>query len=364
MFAFARLHTAIIVSAALLCLLATPRAFAQQADDTTAAAEALFEQGRQLMDAGQFAEACEKFAASNEADASVGALLNLGACQERIGRLASAWTSYRQAATLARRDKDRRRANFASKRAAELEQQLSYLVIEVPDDSNAEGLRVLRDGNEVPAALWNQRIPVDPGEFSVVVEAPGYRAWTTQVSIAPRAGGGSEVTRVSVPALEAAPHDLPEGSTQAPQTARPGQAPAAAVDGSAANDEGLASDMGTGRWLALANGAIGVAAVAGGVTLALQSQSKQDEAFDSGFCNQDNVCDERGVALIDDSRSSAQLSYIFYGVGAAALTAGVVLWILSDPAESDAPAFQVGETAQLRSIVGPDVVGLELTGSF
>src|SRR5580704_7129436 len=65
------------------------------------AAEALFAEGRRLVDAGDFANACPKFADSERLDPSVATLLNLGACYEKAGRTASAWATFREAISAA-----------------------------------------------------------------------------------------------------------------------------------------------------------------------------------------------------------------------------------------------------------------------
>src|SRR5271156_1769624 len=65
------------------------------------AAEALFEEGRRLVAAGSFADACPKFADSERLDPSGGALLNLASCYEKLGRSATAWVTYREAASAA-----------------------------------------------------------------------------------------------------------------------------------------------------------------------------------------------------------------------------------------------------------------------
>src|SRR3954465_9465866 len=67
-----------------------------------AAAEALFNQGRDLMTAGKFVEACPKFEASQQLDPGLGTMLNLAECYEKTGRTASAWAEYREAIPLAR----------------------------------------------------------------------------------------------------------------------------------------------------------------------------------------------------------------------------------------------------------------------
>src|SRR6476619_3478469 len=67
-----------------------------------ALAESLFDAGRQLMQAGDFQQACPKFAESQRQDPSPGTLINLAKCYEGLGRTASAWADDKEAATLAR----------------------------------------------------------------------------------------------------------------------------------------------------------------------------------------------------------------------------------------------------------------------
>lgn len=62
------------------------------------AAELAFEQGRALLDAGEFAAACASFEASIKEDPNApGTLLNLGLCNERLGKTATALGWFRKA---------------------------------------------------------------------------------------------------------------------------------------------------------------------------------------------------------------------------------------------------------------------------
>src|ERR1035438_7696858 len=80
-----------------------PEARAQTASNTNVAAEALFEEARSLLAAGKYAEACPKFADSERLGPSVATLLNLANCWEKSGRTATAWATYREAASAAHR---------------------------------------------------------------------------------------------------------------------------------------------------------------------------------------------------------------------------------------------------------------------
>src|SRR5580698_2670520 len=108
----------------LAALAFAPDARAQSSSDQ-AAAEALFKQGRDLMASGQYAEACPKLAESERLDPAPGTLLNLATCYERNGQVASAWVTYKEAATVARKADQPERAQLARRKAAELEPKLS-----------------------------------------------------------------------------------------------------------------------------------------------------------------------------------------------------------------------------------------------
>ena len=90
------------------------------ADAQPASAEALFQEGRTLLAAGDVAAACDRFEASNRQEASVGTLLNLGDCRERLGDTETAWATFLAAEALARRSSDDR-ADEAARRADALE---------------------------------------------------------------------------------------------------------------------------------------------------------------------------------------------------------------------------------------------------
>src|ERR1700735_1999583 len=76
-------------------------AAAQAPSNSTVTAEALFEEARSLVAAGKYAEACPKFADSERLGPSVATLLNLANCWEKAGHTATAWATYREAASAA-----------------------------------------------------------------------------------------------------------------------------------------------------------------------------------------------------------------------------------------------------------------------
>ena len=145
------------LSLAIVSLLFCSTAHAQSAE-----AEALFREGKRLVKQGKLAEGCDKIAASEKLEASVGTLLNLGDCREKQGQLASAWAAFKEAEGLARRDgNDEKRLAEARRRSAALEPKLSSLEIDV--QRRAPGMTIKRGDDAIDPAAWNTAVPVDPG---------------------------------------------------------------------------------------------------------------------------------------------------------------------------------------------------------
>lgn len=112
-----------------------------------AAAEALFQAGKQLMDAGRLDEACPKLAASMQEEPSPGTMLNLALCHEKQGKTATAWAEYKEAAALAKQRGESARADVAEEFAGKLEPRLSRITIDVT--SAVSSLEILRNGEPV-----------------------------------------------------------------------------------------------------------------------------------------------------------------------------------------------------------------------
>src|SRR6188768_2830416 len=131
------------------------------AQNDKAAAEALFDQGVRLMKQSSFSDACPKLEESERIDPAVGTLLYLGECYERIGKTASAWAAFREAASLANNMGQTDRGRVASSRAQELEPRLSRLSIELgPDVARIAGVVVKRGNQRVEPSLYGTPLPV------------------------------------------------------------------------------------------------------------------------------------------------------------------------------------------------------------
>ena len=192
-------------------------AHAQSVSDQ-AAAEALFKQARDLMAAGDYAQACPKLVESERLDPSAGTMLNLASCYEKNGQLASAWVTFKGAATAAQKANEPERAKLARGRVAKLEPRLPTLTITVAAEADLPGLVVTRDDEKVGRAEWGTPIPIDPGAHAVEASAPGHKTWQTRA----RVDGPGAKTSVEVPRLatDSSPGSAPgrAGSVATPAT--------------------------------------------------------------------------------------------------------------------------------------------------
>ncbi|RYE93495.1 MAG: hypothetical protein EOO75_04245, partial [Myxococcales bacterium] len=199
---------------ALAGLLALPSP-ARAQTDPSATAEALFVAGKQMLEAGKYADACPKLAESHRLDPATGTLFALAFCYEKAGQTASAWASYRDVAGRARRESNPEREQAARDRVAALEKELSSLTITVPAEmASIEGLVVKRDGVSLLQGAWNTPMPTDPGPHTVEATAPSRQRWSTTVRLLP--GGRSETVRVPALAPVAAPVVAPVAVAPAP----------------------------------------------------------------------------------------------------------------------------------------------------
>jgi hypothetical protein len=243
---------------------AIPTVAHAQAEDQ-AAARSLFEEGRKLLKAGHYAEACEKLEGASKLYTSAGILLNLADCYAKSGRTASAWTEFGEATAVAKRTGRTSEGTEATRRQAEIAPQLTRLTIRVAHSVPA--LVVTRDGTEVPEGAWGAAIPVDPGTHEIRATANGYEAWTGSVT----ASGEGKTASIDVPDLQKAPEVEAPPSQDAPREAT--------LPASTAPIDTQRSPSRVLEWTLIGGGA--AIGIAGGVLMAVES-SKASEARNNG----------------------------------------------------------------------------------
>lgn len=275
----------------LAVLLASGEGRADVSAEDGAIAEALFREGRALLEDGKIDAACLKLEGSQKLDPKVGTLLNVAACHELQGRTASAWAEFLDAARLARvanvRD-PKALADVATARAEALAPKLQKLAIEHPD-SLPPDLELSLDGRVIPRGAWATPMPVDPGERVVTARAPGKLPWTTRIVVA------KPLTTFAVPALEALAPVVtpPPPPPRVDEPARP--SPTASAP------------------FLIGAGAFVVGSSVGGYfgLRAIALKKERDRACDALGCSPEGLIKQR------DAHTSATISTVAFAVGAA-----------------------------------------------
>lgn len=312
------------VALALLCLGMPTRALAQVSDG--ALAEELFRQGKGLMAEERYGEACPKLAESQRLDPSTGTLLNLAVCHEKQGKLATAWNEFNEALLAAQRDGRTDRVAYARERIAAIEPNLSRVTLVLPEAHDVKGLRVELDGTVVGRPALGVALPIDPGAHTIVVSAPGKKSWEATVEVPE----GASKKSVTLPRLLDAP-----------------EAPAAASGSTGAVSSSLtdAPPSGSGqKYIAYGLAGLGVVGLGLGTYFGLDAKKKYDESNDGGCVGND--CPTGAAELRNSARDAGNLSTIAFVAGAAAVGAGVVVY-LTAPSDEARPGA-VGIRGRVR----------------
>jgi tetratricopeptide (TPR) repeat protein len=323
---------------AIVVSVVTGRAQAQPGD-ASAAAEQLFEQGRELAQQNRWPEACARFENSLRYEQALGTQLNLARCYKHIGKLASAWRLFREAIAQATEAGDVERRDFARTQADALKPRLPKLTIS-PQNPPA-GLVVARDGAQIDAGAPGVALYVDPGMHTITASAPGFEVFRQTVTLVE-----GEAETVAIPALVA----VPVRAT----------VPAQVQDDShATTSQPEIAISPTRKDVAAVVGAIGVASIGFGLVFGAKASSSYDDA--KALCGSNLACTtenySRGQQLIRDTRSEATISMVLVAAGVAAVVTGVVVFLTEQRPRERA-------TAQLVPMIYDRGSGLAVTGRF
>jgi hypothetical protein len=283
-----------------------------QGGGDAAAAEALFQQARDAMQAGDLDTACPKFAESHRLDPAAGTLLNLAACYEAQGSLANAWQTWHSALALLDRSDPRRPE--AVRLADALESRLPKLRVSLDPDT-PKAARVFRDGIELGLPSLGIDLPVDPGRHVVEVRLEGHATKTVEIEIDER----QQRSLVVGPG--------PEEATPAatPPPPAPGPEPSPAVDREPAGARGRGA-----RVLGISLLTLGVGGLAaGGVTGYLALDDKH--AMDDDCLTHDGqvYCGEDGIDASQSGGRMATASTVGFVAGGVAVAGGVTFLLVS-----------------------------------
>jgi len=294
-------------------------------------AEALFRDGKDLMKEGKLAEACAAFEGSERAEHNIATLLSLADCRDKNQQYASAWALFLQADSQTRNDPAKQAFNTTAKtRAMALEPKLSYLTINVPDESRIAELVVTRDGTPVDAAEWNRAIPVDGGNHLIAGKAPGHESWSTTVALATE----QDHKAVEVPKFK----ELPKLAHPEVGVVKAGSRPSLFT-----KRRKIA--------IGIAGGGVAIAGIALG--FGIDARALRDDALSACPSSSCTVEDAASAQSKNDrARSRATIANVGFGTAGLAVAAGAVLWLLSPP-----------ERRTAVSVV-PSTNGIAVMGSF
>jgi hypothetical protein len=275
-------------------------------------AQAQFDYGLAEMEAGRYTSGCPALAESYRIDPHPGVLFTLAECENKWGKIASAFTHYEAYIDLFAHMSDEQKAHqrgrdriAASQRDA-LRPMLPQLAIALPA-SAPPGTMVTRDGDPLGAPSLGVALPVDPGEHVIVAKTPDGVRHETRVTLDP--GQRRDVVL-----------DLSAPATPAP-TAAPTATPAPT-----ASPTNMGTPVRTWAWIAGGIGLAGLAvgSIAGAVVMG-------DASTIQSQCHPDLSCSPAGLSAASQSRILGPISDVGFAVGGVGLATSLVLFLLPGP---------------------------------
>jgi hypothetical protein len=304
--------------------------------DDTGKAIALFDEGQKEMKAGNYEKACKAFEASNRVSADSGTRGNLARCYVQLGKIASAWTLWRELSDTAPTPALRADATAQAKK---LEPRLAKYTVQV--SAPPAGLTVTVAGQAIDLSL-DVPVPIDPGSYPVEATAPGRVAWKSQLTAAE-----GETSEIVVPKLAATASASASKSAQKPPPDEPKPPPPSGKPGRGRRILGVAVTV------------IGVGGLVVGGVFGDQARKHNDKA--KVICGGDiDRCEPSGTndakREVDRARSAAQISTVAFIGGGALVVTGVVLYITAPKAERRA--------VSIAPLVDGTMAGFALSGRY
>jgi tetratricopeptide (TPR) repeat protein len=319
-------------SGVLAVLLSPSTSFAEVPADASARAEELFQEGHALLKQARYPESCQRFQASQQIDPASGTLLAFAYCEERAGRLATAFREYTAAVELAAKEQHAERRAAAAERAAALQPRLSTVTVKVPEPPERGALLVRQNGRPLDSTLWGTPVPVDGGRHVIEAEMSGQKTWSVTITVLNE--GDHQTVTITAPAENA--QEQPRASQARVNATVPApiaEAPAGKTMEHVALGLAIATAVGAGL----------------GTALALNANAKNNASNSDGRCDE-RGCDARGMELRNSALSSARLATVAFVVSAGLAAGSVTLFIVAEspPGSSRSAAKAGGWCAGLR----------------
>lgn len=280
------------------------------ADVDEDSAQRLAEEAQDDFIAGRFSAACAKLEISLRIKSELRPLGMLAACNEKLGKLATAWRTFKDLRKRAEAAGDNELASFAAVHVARLDPMVARLTIVAGGaPSRVDGLVITFGGRTLLPPELDAPFEVDAGTYQIVATAPGRAPWHHEIGI--RDG---KTERVEIPMT---PVPLPKPELEVRSPPPPRSTPASPR-----------------RWIGIATAGAGGVAMIAGVALGFSARGKFSDAKTNFGCDGEGQCpDQLGVDAVDAAHGRANLATGFLIGGAALAAAGVVLFVTAPRAE-------------------------------
>ncbi len=283
-------------------------AWADQTEDNKKIADALFVEGRGLLDKKEYKAACDKFHAAQEREKqNVAILLNLGLCYEKQDRVATALKWYRKTQTAASENKDpaiKEYEDAAKERTADLAGKVSKVTFSFAAGFQPDGSEMLIDNT--PIDRQELIVEVDRGPHVIEARAPGKTPSRKELIVEDNA---KSLTYVFEPLADAS-----LGASPAVRKRR------------------------------ILGSVIGGVVIAGGFTV-------------SGFVGNKAEKDSMDPDQVDEKHSLLTANLIWIGGVAVGVGIAAYFWFTSPKAESS-------RSARITPVVSPESTGVAVFGRF
>lgn len=314
------------------------------AADVTMARQ-LGNQGLELAAAGDCAAAIDPLSRSESMHHAPTTLAILGECHVALGKLVE---GVEELTRVVRENLDeqspvsfRAAQDRARVRLDEARPRLPKMRVVVVGAAPNTALTVRVDGESIPIASLGLDRPVDPGHHRVDATASGYKQASGELTLAE-----GETRALSIQ-LERLPEDVaPDAPEGGPAT----------VSSSAA----VSLQAPTSRTPAYVVFGIGAAAVVTGAGFGLFTLSKTSSL--DKMCPSPSTCPASARADIDLAKTTAWTSNISFGVGAAALLAGLYLALRGHGTDRASTAHNATSNTTIHPRIAVGSAGIE--GSF
>ncbi len=316
----------VAAAAAMAVVLASGAAHA----DDKGKAIALFDEGQKEMKAGNYAKACKAFEASNRVSPDSGTRGSLARCYTQLGKIASAWSLWRELSDTA--PTPALRAD-AEAQARKLEPRLAKYTVKVA--APPAGLTVTVAGEAIDLSL-DVPVPIDPGSYPVEATAPGRVAWKGELTAAE--GETSELVVPKLAAVAAATAAAPDEPKPPSSGGKPGRG--RRILGLTLTGAGV--------------GGLVVGGVFGYQARELNNSAKRSCGGDIEHCQPAST--NTAQLEVNRARSAARISTVGFIAGGALVVTGVVLFVSAPKAEQRA--------VSISPLVDGTTAGLALSGRY